>query len=54
MERPSFNKRRRQFFGSTIKTMKQLNDGDTIYGDTLYKFVTNVDPLSSKLPIKTP
>ena len=45
-ERSSLNNRRRQFFGSN-KTMKQfLNDGDTIYGDTLYKFVTNVDLLT--------
>ena len=34
-ERPSHNNRRRQFFDSTNKTMKQLNDGDTTYGDTV-------------------
>ena len=35
-ERPSLNNRRRQFFGTTNKTMKQLlNDGDTAYGDTI-------------------
>ena len=35
-ERPLFN-RKRQFFGSTNKTMNQLlNDGDTTYGDTTY------------------
>ena len=29
------------------KTMKQLfNDGDTTYGGTLYKFVTNIDLLT--------
>ena len=39
----SLNNRRRQFFDSTNKTMKQLlNDGDTTYGGTLYKFVTNI------------
>ena len=43
-ERPSLNHRRRQFFGSTYKTMKQfLNDGDITYGDTLYKSVTKID-----------
>ena len=46
-ERPSLNNIRRQFFGSTNKTMKQLlNDGDTTYGDTLYKFVTDIDLLT--------
>ena len=40
---PLLNKRRCQIFGSTNKTMKQLlNDGDTSYGDALYKFVTNI------------
>ena len=35
----SLNNRRLQLFGSTNKTMIQLlNDGDTTYGDTLYKF----------------
>ena len=39
--------RRRQFFGTTNKTMKQLlNDGDTTHGGTLYKFVTNIDLLT--------
>ena len=38
-ERPSLNNRRRQFFGSTNETVKQLLiDGDTAYGETLYKF----------------
>ena len=38
-ERLSLNNRRLQLFGSTNKTMIQLlNDGDTTYGDTLYKF----------------
>ena len=46
----SLNNRKRQFFGSTNKTMKQLlNDGDTKYGDTLYKFVTNIDLLTNLL-----
>ena len=46
MERPSLNIRRRQFFGSANKTMKQLlNDGDTAYGGTVQKFVTNIDLL---------
>ena len=46
-EHPSLNNRRRQFFGSTTKTVKRaLNDGDTTYGDTLYKFVTNIDLLT--------
>ena len=46
-ECPSLNNRRRQFFGTTNKTMKQLlNDGDTTYGGTLYKFVTNIDLLT--------
>ena len=48
-ERPSLNNRRLKFFGFTNKTMKQiLNDGDTAYDDTLYKFVTNID-LPTKL-----
>ena len=35
-ERPSPNNIKRQFFGSNIKTMKQLlNDGDTTYCDPL-------------------
>ena len=35
-EHQSLKNRRRQFFGSTDKTMKQLlRDGDTTYGDTL-------------------
>ena len=47
---PSRNNRRRQFFGSTNKTMKQLlNGGDTTYGGTLYKFVANVDLLTKLL-----
>ena len=38
-ERPSLNNRKRQFFDSTSKPMKQLiNDGDTTNGDTLYTF----------------
>ena len=41
---PSLNNRRRQFFGSTNKTVKLLNDGDATNVDTLYKFVTNIDP----------
>ena len=46
-ENPSLNNRRRQFYSSTSKTMEQLlNDGDTSYGDTLYKFVTNIDLLT--------
>ena len=46
-ERSSVNDRRRQFFGSTNKTMKQLlNDGNTTYGDTQCKFVTNIDLLT--------
>ena len=46
-ERPSLTNRKLQFFGSNNKTMKQLhNDGDTTYGDTLYKFVTNIDLLT--------
>ena len=41
-ERPLLDNRRRQFFGSTNKTMKNLlNNGDTTYGDTLDKFVTS-------------
>ena len=36
-KRPLVNNRKRQFSGSTNKTMKQLlNDGDATYGDTLY------------------
>ena len=35
------NNRRRQFFGSTNKTMKPLlSDGDTTYGGTLFKLPT--------------
>ena len=46
-ERPSLNYRRRQLSGITNKTMKQLlNNGDRTYGDTLYKFGTNIDLLS--------
>ena len=46
-ERHSLSNKRRQFFGYTNKTMKQLlEDGDTAYGDTLYKFVTNIDLLT--------
>ena len=45
-ERPSLNNRRRQLFGSTNKSMKEfLNDGDTTNGDTLYKYVFNIDLL---------
>ena len=48
-ERPLHKNRKLQLFGSTNKTMKQLlNDGDTAYGGTLYKFVTNID-LQTKL-----
>ena len=44
--KPSLNNTRRQLFSSN-KTMKQLlNDGDTPYGDTLYKFVINIDLLT--------
>ena len=44
-ERPSLKFRRRQFF-SCNKSMEQLlNDGDKIYGDTLYMFATNIDLL---------
>ena len=33
-EQPSLNNRKRQFFGSTNKTIEQLlNDVDTTYGD---------------------
>jgi len=39
-ERPLLNNRKRQFFGSTNKTMKLQ---DTV---TLYKSVTNIDPLT--------
>ena len=43
----SLNNGRRQFFGSTNKTMEQLlNDGDTAFGGTLYNFVTNFDILT--------
>ena len=50
LECPSLNNRRRQFFGIINKTMKQLlNDGDTTYGGTLYKFVTNIDLLKKTL-----
>ena len=50
-KRPSLNNRKRQFFGSTNKTMKQLlNDGDITYGDTLYKVLINID-LPTKLRI---
>ena len=46
-ECPSLNNRRRQFFGTTNKIMKQLlNERDTTYDDTLYKFVTNIDLLT--------
>ena len=46
-EYPPLNNRRLQFFCSTNKTMEQLlNDGDTTYGGTLYKFVTNIDLLT--------
>ena len=46
-ERPSLNNIRRRFFGSTKKTMTQLlNDGDTTYIDTLFKFVINIDLLT--------
>ena len=46
-ERPFVNNRKRQIFGSTNKTMKQLlNDGDTTYGYTPYKFVTSLDLLT--------
>ena len=46
-ERPLLNNRKRQFFASTNKTMEPLfNDGDTTHGDTLYKFVTNIDLLT--------
>ena len=38
-----------QLFGSINKTMKQLlNNGDSLYGGTLYKFVISVD-LPTKL-----
>ena len=41
---PSLNNGRRQLSGTTNKTMKQiLNESGTTYGDTLYKFVTNID-----------
>ena len=43
----SSNNRRRQLFGTSNKTMKQLlDDGATTYGGTLYKFVTNIDLLT--------
>jgi len=44
---PSLNNRRREFFDSTNKTMKELlNDGDTANDGTLYKFVTSIDLLT--------
>ena len=47
MARTLLNNRKRQFIGSTNKTMKQLlNDGYTTYGVALYKFVTNIDLLT--------
>ena len=48
--------RRRRFFASTKKTMKQLlNEGDTTYVGTLYNFLPIlIYQQSSKLPIKTP
>ena len=46
-EYPSLNNNRRQVFGTTSKTMKQLlNDVDTTYGGTLYKFVNYTDLLT--------
>lgn len=41
------NKRRRQFFGYTNKTVEQLlSDVDTAYGDTPCKFVASMDLLT--------
>ena len=46
-ECPSLNNRRRQFFGTTNKTMKQfLNDGDRTKGGNFYKFVTDIHLLT--------
>ena len=46
-KRPSLNNRKRELFDSNNKTIKQLlNDGDTTFGNTLYKFVTNIDLLT--------
>ena len=46
-ERPLLNNRKRHLFGSTNKTMKQiLNNGDTTFSDTTYKFVNNTKLLT--------
>ena len=43
-ECPALNHKRRQFFGTANKTMKQLlNDGDTSYGGTLYRFLIDIN-----------
>ena len=43
----SLNNRRRQYFCFTNKKMKQLlNNRDKTDGGTLYKVVTNIDPLT--------
>ena len=46
-ECPALNNKRRQFCGSANRTMKQLlNKGDTSYGGSLYKFITNINLLN--------
>ena len=46
-ERPSINTKRRQLFGTTTKTMKQLLiDGNKSYGGALDKIVINFDLLT--------
>ena len=47
-ECPQLNNRRRRFFGTTNKTMKQFFiDGDTSCGGTLYKFSTDRELLTT-------
>jgi len=46
-ECPAYNNVRQRYFGTGTKTMKQLlNDGDTSYDVSLYKFCEEIQLLS--------